>query len=246
MNLIRHSRFLPPAFTLIEILIAMTISSVLIAALLALTNLTTDRFAHNQSEVAHLSQTRALRQLLQADLAARLPASPLICEPDPDLEGSDRIAFIHTVSPTSQNPLHPGDLATSAYYLAFTADADGNESPKLFRKILTPLETQQLIEAGDQADFPEPSLGADEVIAYHIIAFRASPKFRSPETGELLRWQPASVHPISAVEITITQLSEAASRRFNQREQWQRIAIAPSESERPLIRTFTCLIGLSH
>lgn len=233
-------------FTLIELLIAMTLSSVLIAVLLALSQLAAKRFAHHQKELTHLSQARSLRHLFQTELTTRLPATPLICETDPNSSIADRLAFIRAISPTIQNTNHPGDLATCAYYLAFSADADESESPKLFRKILTPENTQTIIDAGDAASFPEPTPVTDEAIAYHILSFRVSPKFRNPYTGEMVPWQQSSAHEPDFLEITISQLSEAASRRLHQRHQWQRVATAPSDSERPHIRTFKHLIGLAH
>jgi prepilin-type N-terminal cleavage/methylation domain-containing protein len=246
MTATSQQKFSASGFTLIELLVAMTISTALIVTLLALTQLTTKRFAHNQQELTHLSQARSLRHLFQAELATRLPATPLICETSPGFESSSRLAFIRTISPDAQDPLHPGDLTTCAYYLAFTADNDERESPKLFRKIFTPQETQLLIDAGDQATFPVPDPETDEAIAYHILAFHASPKYRVPETGELVAWEKTSAHPPSAVEITISQLSESASRRLHAPHQWQRVASSPSDSERPHIRTFTHLISLSH
>lgn len=242
---------LPPkapahGFTLIELLVAMAISSALIAALLALTQLATKRFAHNQRELSQLSQARSLHHLFQAELATRLPASPLICETNPYAEPSDRLAFVRAISPAEQNPLHPGDLATCAYYLAFTADAGGRESPKLFRKSLDPENTQLLLDAADQAAFPEPTPDADEVIAYHILDFRVSPQFRDPDSGGLVPWETSSAHPPGLLEITISQLSETASRRLGGRHHWQRVATAPSDTELPHIRTRKHLISLSH
>lgn len=218
----------------------MTISSVLLLTLATLIVQTTSGYNQSQRTANHLNQARAFIQLFQAELSTQLPATPIIhgSQTSGGPETSDQIAFIRTLSADEQNPSLPGDLSTSCYYVAFVQESEQRVIPKLLRKILTPQETQLLIESGNAPEFPETDPATDEALIDSVLSFQATPKFMNPTTGNFETWTPSSAQPPSVIELSLRVLDESSSRRFTHAAAWNRLATAQKPNERALIRTF--------
>lgn len=232
---------------MIELLVAMAITSILMVALLSLVGQSTDSYTQTQRAVNTISQARAFIQFFEREISTRLPGTPLIREASsPDgPESSDKLAFIRTISTFEQDPDQPGDLGTSAYYVAFTPDDTNSQSPKLFRKVLSPLETQDLLEAGSDPPFPATDPSVDEAIIYNILFFEALPRFRDPSSGEFRDWDKTSPEPPSLIELTVRFLDDSSAQRFDSPADWDRLATAPRDSEKQLIRTFNRSIAIA-
>ncbi len=226
-------------FTLLELLVAMSITSVLLITLAVIINQTTDGYALSQRAVNHLSQARAFLQLVESELSTRLSETPIVHRSAMLIadESSDQIAFVRTLTNDEQYPEYPGDLATSCYYVAFAEDSDQRILPKLFRKILNPTETQNLMDAGDEADFPEVDPTLDEPVVDSVLCFKATPMYRNLETGNDEPWDKTIEHAPSHIELLIRTLDESFSRRFMNQAEWNRIAISPKKSELQMIRS---------
>lgn len=233
-------------FTLIELLVAMSISSVLLIILAALITQTTDGYALSQRSVNHLAQTRAFLQLFETELSIRLPDTPVIHHSSVLIgsEGSDQIAFVRTLPKDEQTPEHPGDLATSCYYVAFTEDSDQRSNPKLFRKILNPTETQKLMDAGREADIPEVDPILDEPVIDYVLSFQATPMYRNPETGNDEPWDRTITINPSHIELLIRTLDDSLSRRFTNQPAWNRLATSPTDSELEMIRSVSHKVSI--
>lgn len=233
-------------FTLVELLVAMSISSVLLITLAVIINQTTDSYALSQRSVNHLSQDRAFLQLLESELSIRLSETPIVHRSTMLVadESSDQIAFVRTLSKDEQSPEISGDLATSCYYVAFAEDSDQRVIPKLFRRILNPTETQDLMDAGDEAEFPEVDPILDEPVIDSVLSFKATPIYLNPETGNEEPWDKTIKHVPSYIELTIRTLDESFSRRYTNQAEWNRLAISPKKYELQMIRSFTHKISL--
>jgi type II secretory pathway pseudopilin PulG len=232
---------------MIELLVAMSITSVITIVLFSLVGQSTASYAQTQRAVSKLSQARAFIQYFERELSTRLPRTPLIHEAN-DADGpeaSDRIAFVRVISQDEQNNTTPGDLGTSVYYVAFSPDRGSAVSPKLFRKSLDPTETQSLLESPASPSFPSIDPTTDEAIVYNILDFKASPKFHDPTTGELLDWNETSPIRPSSIALTIRFLDESSAQRFTNEADWNRVATDPRDSERQLIRSFTRMISIA-
>ncbi len=226
---------------MIELLVAMAITSLIMLALLSLIGQTTSSYTETQRAVNTLSQARAFVQFFDRELTTRLPATPLIYEKGGSGGGpaaSDKIAIIRAISPAEQSTVHPGDLNTSIYYVAVTPDLDNARSPKLFRRTLNPTETQNLIESGSSPSFPLVDPTQDEPIINNILSFKALPKKRE-STGVITDWTPGSSEPPAAIDLTIRFVDDSSAQRYRTPNEWSRLATEPRDSELQIIRSYT-------
>lgn len=225
----------------------MAITAVVTIALFTLVGQSTDSYAQTQRAVNTLSQARAFVHFFEREISTRLPGMPLLHQVgvggSPD--SADKIAFVRTLSFDEQNEATPGDLGTSAYYVAFTADRSNTVSPKLFRISLNPADTQTLLESPATPDFPAPNPDTDEAIVSHVLDFRAVPKFHDPVTGELVDWQENSPAPPSIIALSIRFIDDAAAQRFTSQADWNRIATNPRDNEHQFIRSFSRIISIA-
>jgi prepilin-type N-terminal cleavage/methylation domain-containing protein len=228
--------------TLIELIVTMAITSILLIALAALVSQSTDAYSLSQRSLDHLSQSRAFVQIFQSELSLRLPDTPLVYHASNRATAmdSDEIIFVRTIPSGEQRPDSKGDISASYYYVAFAEGANQGVVPKLFRKILTSKETQDFIEAGNSAAFPEIDPILDEHILDSVISFQAIPMYLDPITGNEEQWNESIKHEPSHVRLTIRTIDESSSRRYVNEAEWKRLAISPKESERQMIRTVSC------
>ena len=233
-------------FTLIELLVTMAISASLLLILAAIVTQTTDGYALTQRSINHLTQTRAFLQLFESELSLRLPETPIVhlSSIASGPESSDQIAFVRTLPDDERHPEIPGDLTTTCYYVAFVEDSDRRIIPKVFRKILNPIEAQAFIDDGNEAVLPAIDPTMDEPIIDAVLSFHAIPKCLNPETAIEEPWDQTTAHPPSHIELTIRTLDESFSRRFADKAAWNRLTISPTESERSMIRSVTQKISI--
>jgi prepilin-type N-terminal cleavage/methylation domain-containing protein len=226
-------------FTLIELLVTMTISSALLVILGAVFTQTTDGYALTQRSVNHLSQARAFLQLFNSELSLRMSETAIIHRSfsTSGPESSDQFAFVKTLPIDEQNAENPGDISTSCYYVAFVESSNQRIIPKLFRKILYPSETQDFIEKGQEAEFPEIDPAVDEPVIDCVLSFQAIPMYHNHETGNDEPWDKSSSLSPSHVEVIIRTIDESFSRRFTNQSAWNRLAISPKNSEQEMIRS---------
>lgn len=243
-------------FTLVELLVAMGITSVLMVALLSLVGTSTESLTHTQRALNSISQSRAFLQFFDRELSTRLPGTPLIHEINSAAGGlsSDRIAFIRTLTDdeqitfANQTPPEPGDLGTSIYYIAYTDDPRFAPCYSLYRRSLGPEETQEIIESSvtsPDPDFPAATASNGEPVIPNILAFEAKPKYRDPATGDLEDWVITDTEPPAVIELKITFFDESAARRYKTQSEWDRLASAPLDNELRFIRTFSRSIPIA-
>lgn len=230
---------------MVELLVSMAITSILMLALLSLVGQSTDSYTQTQRAVNTLSQARAFLQFFDREISTRLPATRLIHEKGSGAGEADRIAFVRAVSPDEESSANPGDLNTSSYYVAFTADGANSESPKLFRGVLGAKETQGLLTAGTVPVFPPAKPATDEPIVPNVIGFEARPKYLTGSPAKPEDWTDSSTERPSLVELTITFLDDSSAQRYRTRAEWERLATSPRDSEKQFIRTFTRTIAIA-
>jgi type II secretory pathway pseudopilin PulG len=234
-------------YTIVELMVAMAITSFMLIVLLSLVAQSSSLYDRTQRAVNSLSQARAFMQFFEGEVATRLPTTPLLHEtssPGVSLP-AHRIAFVHTVGIDEQMPNAPGDLGTSTYYVAFSPDAGGLVSPKLFRRFLDPVETQALLDAGAAPPFPEPAPELDEFVVENVLAFELDLQFSDPVTVEWREWNVDSPEPPGRMIVRLRFLDHAIASRFTTEAEWNRLATAPSNEERRYIREFEYPILLS-
>jgi hypothetical protein len=230
-----------------ELLVTMAISSIVTFTLFSLVGQSSESYQQAQRGVNAISQARAFIQFFERELSTRLPDTPLLYEKagGHGAPASDRIAFFRTMSIDEQDPTNPGDINTSDYYLAYSADHAAAESPKLFRGVLKPAETQALLESGSLPGFPPVNPLTDEPMVPNVLSFTAQPKFFQGNPARPVDWTPGSPVPPTLIELTIRFIDDASAARFRTRADWERLATAPRREERKLIRTFTRTISIA-
>jgi len=235
------------AFSMIELLVAMAITSIIMIVLLALVGQSTTSYTQTQRAVNTLSQARAFMQFFDRELSTRLTSTPLIHEAGTGSgspSSSDKVAFIRATSQDEQSATNPGDLGTSIYYVDFTSEGTNSLSPKLFRKTLDPKETQTLIESGAIPPFPAISPSTDEPIIPNVLKFEAKPKYRD-SAGNLKDWTTSSPVPPSVIDVLVKFIDDSSAQRFRTQTDWNRLASTPRDTERQLIRTFNRSIAIA-
>lgn len=255
IRLVRHSlgdggrSMFARGFSMIELLVAMAITSIIMVTLFSLVGQTTTSYTQTQRAVNAVSQARAFIQFFDRELSTRLPGTPLVHEKKSAAGGpssSERIAFVRALTADEFTDTDPGDLGTSIYYVAFSNDGSRGESPKLFRKSLGPKETQEkIIEAGNTPALPTVDPTKDETIIPNVLSFEATPMFRDTANGGLTEWANGSPQPPSVVELEITFIDDSSAQRFKTQAEWNRLATAPRDNELQLVRTFTRNIAIA-
>ncbi|MFZ4595067.1 MAG: PulJ/GspJ family protein [Verrucomicrobiaceae bacterium] len=167
-----------PAFTLVEVLLAMATGSMLLVVLVQLFGGTLTAFQSHDRRLGGTIEARAALHQLSTDLASycELPKAQFssatggtttgeisVAEETPGLvyvEGgastdSDRIAFLRRVRPASPvvegaEIADEGNLVLVAYAVGFTVDSLGRGTPKLFRRQFTISETYERVLASCQ------------------------------------------------------------------------------------------------
>lgn len=253
----RHHGASQAGFTLVELLVAMSITSVITIALLSLVGNTTDSYTRTHRAVNSLSQARSFIHFFEAEIGSRLPGSYFLLRTSDTFSGpetSDKLAFIRVLSPEIQdafeNPPNPadsdpGDLGSVAYYADFLPGVGNSSIPALFRKELGPTDTQAILEAGSNASLPDLDPESDEPLVLNLLEFGTQPKIHNPTTGALEDWDPESTDDPVALEVTIRFVDDSTAQRFKTESEWNRLATNPSEQEKPLIRSYTRIFPLA-
>jgi len=246
----------PHGFTMIELLVAMAITSVITIALLSLVGNTTEGYTRTQRAVNSLSQARSFIRFFEGEIGNHLPSSFFVLVSSDSFigpESSDKLAFIRVLSPEIQDAFEntplpansdPGDLGAVAYYADYLPTADGLAIPALFRKELGPTATQEILEAGSSASLPSPDPATDEAIVLNLIEFQIQPKIYN-STGVLEDWETDSPESPDILELTIRFLDDSSAQRFKTRAEWNRLATNPRDQEKSLIRSFTRIFPLA-
>jgi len=232
---------------MVELLVAMSITSVIMVVLFSLVGQSTAGFTQTQRAVNTISQARAFIQFFGRELSTRLPDTPMIHEKGSGsgVGMSDKIAFVRTVSIDEQQSATPGDLNLVHYYVAFAQGGANTESPELFRGTMDPGETQAVLTTPGTPSLPAADPLLDEPIVPNILSFTATPRFYAGSPPVLSDWTSTSTVKPSVIELTIRFIDDSSAQRFKTRAEWDRLADSPRASEIQLIRTFTRSIAIA-
>jgi prepilin-type N-terminal cleavage/methylation domain-containing protein len=226
-------------FSLIELLVAMSITSLIMVALMSLIGQSSSIYRESRNAVQSLSDARSMLQFFEAELASRLPRTPLLT--DSRDGGPDMLGYIRAGSFDEQLLAPTGDLSTSVYYVAFSADAPGSVSPKLFRHHLDASKTQDLLESPAPPAMPSVDPATDEPLLHNVIRFEAKPKLQGP-AGNYQPWTPDSRDPPAAIEITIEIIDDATAARFKSQASWLALRDRQQPQSTRFIRRFSRII----
>jgi prepilin-type N-terminal cleavage/methylation domain-containing protein len=226
-------------FSLIELLVAMAITSIIMIALISLIGQSSSVYKESRNAVESLSDARSLLHFFEAELASRLPRTPLLTQTTDG--GPDILGYIRAGSFDEQLVATAGDLSTSVYYVAFSADAPNSVSPKLFRHHLDARKTQDLLEAPAPPAMPALDPANDEPLLHNVIRFEAKPK-RQNAAGVYEPWTPESGGQPAVIEITIEITDDSSAARFKSQGAWLALRDGPERQSAKLIRRYSRII----
>jgi prepilin-type N-terminal cleavage/methylation domain-containing protein len=218
-------------FSLVELLMAMAITSILMLTLFGIVGQTSTNYRLTQRKVSTLADSRSLFHFLDDDIASRVANTRFFLQTG--TSNQSEFAFVRTRD--SQDSNDTGDLDTSIYYVAFTADDANSGSPKLFRRTLGGADTQKLLEQGNTAAFPTVDPEIDEPLAYHVLRFSIEAKQRDP-AGHWQAWDKTAGTSPSLLEITFEVLDDLNAQRLPQEGQWTALAQSTEPQKREAVR----------
>jgi type II secretory pathway component PulJ len=226
----------------VELLVAMSITAIIVLVLFAIVGQTSTNYRLSQRKITTLADARAFLQFIESEFALRISSTKFHWKND--APHSSRFALTLVRSPQESN-INPdqGDLSTVVYYHELTADDAQRSSFKVFRKKIDGLATQQLLESGNTAAFPATDSSLDEAVLFNCLQFSLKPQRRQVD-GSLIPWLESDPLAPDAVELTIAIIDEFSSQKLLRAEQWQALANSVDPRTREAVQQFTRLIPL--
>lgn len=257
------------AFSLLEVLVAMSVLSILLVLLLSVTNNASKLWRANESRVDSYREARAAINILATDLGSLYASTNTACfaitpdeGSDPDLpsiktgttkSGMDGKLFFLTALPADAQEAgkNKSDLCTVGYFLGFdktSLTGKGSPSYNLYRYFRSSDDTFTALRAG------KPFAGVDtdtiptsstvEVLARNITGFKVEPyTIDSASPKNLMKFRKSPDTPIpDVVEITVKAINTETARLFgDNRGAWEADSPSRAKSE----RTFSTRLYLS-
>ncbi|HEY8898800.1 MAG TPA: prepilin-type N-terminal cleavage/methylation domain-containing protein [Chthoniobacterales bacterium] len=235
----RKIRWSDGAFTLLELLVSMTILSLLMVLLLSMVNGATKLWKANENRVDSYREARAAINVIASDLSSLYPSANLSyfatqADSTPktpvSIEGLDgRLFFVTALSADAQESgKNKSDLCTVGYFLAFdktSLTGRGVSSYNLYRYFRSSDATFPAIEKGDLlSDITietSPTSSTSEVLAKNITGFEVVSYEIPPATTANPNPTPkpfvktANLPMPDMVEITVQAISNEAAKRFS-------------------------------
>jgi prepilin-type N-terminal cleavage/methylation domain-containing protein len=229
-------------FTLVEMLVAMSITSIIVLVLFAIVGQTSTNYRLSQRKITTLADARAFLHFIESDFATRVSRTKFHWRNDAPNSSRFALTLVRNNDETLTTP-EQGDLSTVVYYQEYTADDAKRSSFKVFRKTINGQDTQQLLENGNSVAFPTTDSTIDEAVLFNCLQFSLKP-FRREINGTLTPWLELDPLAPDVVELTIAIIDEFSSQKLLSAEQWQALATSADPRSREAVQQFTRLITL--
>jgi prepilin-type N-terminal cleavage/methylation domain-containing protein len=215
-----------PAFSLLELLVAVSVLSILLVILLNIVQGATSLWRTSENKVEAYREARAALQVMSSDLKNILPSTNFAFFRT-NISGypsATNLAFLATLPISSQNIDSLSDVCTVGYFLAYNnkspiAGATGRQSYNLYRYFV---ESNETFEKLSDASGPTAVLDFDsdfpaEILARNVVGFNAT-YLVTNGTGAFTIWTQSSTTPMPhVVEIQITAVNNERTMRFGAR-----------------------------
>lgn len=243
-------------FTLLELLISMTILSLLLVILMAIVDSSTKLWRVSENRVDSFREARAALNVIAADLrgalatgnenffqintSTNLPSTAL----SPPEAGN--LFFLTRMPADAQSPeSNDSDVCAVGYFLAYDSVVfgSGERTMNLYRFFENSNETFKLIE--DDKKLPDRPLttgpSGEEVLARNIVKFEVS-AFVYSDSGTLEKFVPSPETPFPDVlEISLVALNNEIAQRLKSESDWRQTS---STMYARNARTFTTRVSL--
>jgi prepilin-type N-terminal cleavage/methylation domain-containing protein len=217
------------AFTLIEILVSMTVLAILLVILMSMVDGATKLWRQTENRVDSYREARAAVNMMAADLGSmygstntnfftigKVPGVPMVL-------GSEGVFFLSAQPLTAQDPSdtnNVSDLCAVGYFLGYGAiDLTGVKSRNLYRYFRSSSSTFKDCLTNNQGQLiPTPLTTAStgdnvELLARNVTSFK--PRAYSITSGTLTNFQQAAATPMpDVIELEITAINNDAAQRI--------------------------------
>jgi prepilin-type N-terminal cleavage/methylation domain-containing protein len=202
--------------TLIELLVAVAVSSVLVLVLAGILGNTGDIYGDTTRQMENVREGRAALERARRDLAARLPGQPVYFRRD-DAKLETALGFFAALPARAQESgRNPGDVCFIGMVTAVTPDPGGGHSRKLYRQFASSADTLQRLRERDARPLPADP-GRDDVLAFNVLDFRANFRKRAADGS----WQATTVPAeAAAVELVLRVLTADAVAAMEDPQSW--------------------------
>jgi prepilin-type N-terminal cleavage/methylation domain-containing protein len=208
--------------TLLELMVAVAVSTILILALANILGTTSGVFAETERSVESLRDGRAALGIIRNDMAGQIGPSRGLAVYHERVEGtlSTRWGFFTAQSAKAQEKSrNPGDLCYVLYYTAVTADGSDRVSRKLFRRFISSLDTLPLLQ---QEPFQPPAVDptVDDVVAFNVLDFRCEFRRRAPDGGWVEAKTLEEIQSAGEMTVVLRVVSNAAALNMTSEADW--------------------------
>ena len=244
-----------PAFSLLELLVAVSVLSILLVILLNIVQGATNLWRTSENKVEAYREARAALQVMSSDLKNILPSTNLAFFRT-NLTNSPSFGFLATLPLSSQNPGSSlSDVCTVGYFLAYSnkspvAGATGRQSYNLYRYFLESNETFVNLTANSTSALTTSfDTNHFEILARNVVSFNATYSVTN-SSGNFTTWTQNATYPMpNLVEITITAVNNERTMRFGARSassEWDTFSANTTSSDYlKNTKTFTTRIPLN-
>ncbi|MFM8766012.1 MAG: prepilin-type N-terminal cleavage/methylation domain-containing protein [Spartobacteria bacterium] len=220
------------AFSLLEVLVAISVLSILLVVLLNIVQNATSLWRRSESKVEAYREARAAIQVINADMKNILATTNMHFFRT-NLTNSQNLGFLATLPSTFQNTNSLSDVCTVGYFRAYenkspVVGSSGRQSYNLYRYFVESNETFTNLQSNpSQALTQSFDTNHFEILARNVISFSAS-YFITNASGTLTPWTQSAATPTPhLVEITLTAVNNERTMRFDPRSsasQWDSFA----------------------
>jgi prepilin-type N-terminal cleavage/methylation domain-containing protein len=208
--------------TLLEVLVAVSISSLLILALANILGKTSGIYADTEKTVETLRDGRAALGILRDDMAGLMGPEtglPVVYERN-EAGFATRWGFFTSRSARAQEVgRNPGDLCFVWYYTAITTETNGRTSRKLFRKFISSADAIAILGAPNPPTLTPDPLN-DDAIAFNVLDFRCEFR-RRDETGTWVEVKSSEEIPLAGeVTVVLRVITNEAAASLESEADW--------------------------
>lgn len=222
----RHGRLtVRGGFTLVELLSAMGVASILMLTLLSLAGQGSRGYQQTQRRANIQAESRAVLHFMARDLSTRLPGTRWLRKDGdgvPGDPGHDQLAYFRVLDSAERKlDKDGGDVSLAVYQVRFTADRNGVVSPKLYRRLEPSGASQEMLLQGKAlAEMPAVDPARDEVVAFNVVSFRARLLKRGAD-GKWVEWKDGDSGEPVAIDLELGLVDDNTAGRLRSEQDWK-------------------------
>ena len=244
-----------PAFSILELLVAVSVLSILLVVLLNIVQRATSLWRGSENKVEAYREARAALQVMSSDLKNILPTTNTDFFRT-NLTNSPNIGFLAALPISSQDTTSSkSDICAVGYFVAYdnkspVAGNNGRQSYNLYRYFVESNETFEKL-----TNNPTTALTASfdtshfEILARNVVGFNATYSVKNA-AGGFDSWTQNATYPMpQVVEIKVTAVNNERTMRFGARAasgEWDTFSANTTSSDYlKNTKTFTTRIKLN-